>query len=110
MTLTFDEYATKAKSTAVYPKLSGLNYLALGVAGEAGEVADQVKKMIRDDASTLTGPRQAKLRAELGDVLWYVAMMATELGIPLSDIAQGNLDKLADRKARSKLQGSGDTR
>ena len=107
----FSDYQRLSRATAVYPDLgSNIVYPALGLCGEAGETAEKVKKAIRDDGGTLTEERRAALAAELGDVLWYAAQLATEAGLDLEQIAQGNLDKLASRRERSVLQGSGDDR
>jgi NTP pyrophosphatase (non-canonical NTP hydrolase) len=109
--LMFNEYQQKSKATAVYPEgKNGLYYCALKLAGEAGEVAEHIGKAIRDDNCEITEERRAALRLELGDVLWYVSALCTELDLELSDVAHGNLDKLADRKARGVLGGSGDYR
>ena len=94
----------------MYPRAAGLSYPALGLAGEAGEVAEQIKKSIRDDAGELTGQRRSALAKELGDVLWYLAQLATELDLDLDEVAAGNLDKLRSRQLRGVLSGSGDNR
>ena len=105
--LTLDQYQEQAKATAVYPDDQAMNYLVAGMAGEVGEVASVWAKYLRgDDPQRL----QLQMLAELGDVLWFVAMLADELCYDLSTIAQGNLDKLADRAERGKLKGSGDNR
>lgn len=107
----FSEYQRLSRATAVYPDLGrNIVYPALGLCGEAGETAEKVKKAMRDDGGTLTEERRAALAAELGDVLWYAAQLATEAGLELEQVAQANLDKLASRKERSVLQGSGDDR
>lgn len=105
------DYQTDSRRTATYPD-AGANivYPTLGLAGEAGEVAEKVKKLIRDDGGVMSDERRAALAAELGDVLWYVAQVATEAGLQLDAIAQANLDKLASRAARGVLSGSGDER
>jgi len=101
----FDAYQIQAKKTAIYPKSDGLTYTALGLANESGEYCGKLKKFIRD------GFFDDKAAAdELGDVLWYLALCAEELGYDLSEIAQMNLDKLKDRANRGVLGGSGDTR
>jgi NTP pyrophosphatase (non-canonical NTP hydrolase) len=107
----FAEYQSRSRETAVYPD-AGTNivYPALGLCGEAGETAEKVKKAIRDDGGTLTEARREALAAELGDVLWYVAQLATEARLDLDEIAQANLDKLASRRERAVLHGSGDDR
>lgn len=104
------EYQERSRSTASYPRDAALAYPALGLAGEAGEVAEQVKKAIRDDGWEITPARRAALTKELGDVLWYVAALASELGLELEEIAEVNLAKLQSRKLRGVLSGSGDDR
>ena len=98
------QYQKQAAETAIYPKDKALEYLALGLVGEAGEVANKIKKVIRD------GTSPNNVRDELGDVLWYLAMLSTELGYSLDTIADKNLWKLANRKERNVLGGSGDNR
>lgn len=105
------DYQRRSRATAVYPDAGeNLTYPALGLCGEAGEAAEKVKKALRDDGGVLTEERRAALAAELGDVLWYVAQLATEAGLDLDTIAAENLSKLLSRRERSMLQGSGDTR
>ena len=105
------DYQERSRATAVYPGAGhNLTYPALGLCGEAGEAAEKVKKALRDDGGVLTDERRAALAAELGDVLWYVAQLATEAGLDLDEIAEHNLAKLLSRKERNVLQGSGDTR
>jgi NTP pyrophosphatase (non-canonical NTP hydrolase) len=123
--LSLDDYQARAAGTAVYPGRGtalGLIYCGLKLAGEAGEVAEKIGKALRDDGlqpvvrdgepgwTDLRPERREALKAELGDVLWYVASAARELGYDLADVARTNLDKLADRKARGALHGSGDDR
>lgn len=109
----FSDYQKQAATTALYPGRDAgkvAPYPALGLAGEAGEVAEHVKKAIRDDGGLITPARRDALKKELGDVLWYVAALCTELDLDMADVARANLDKLASRKARGTLQGSGDNR
>jgi NTP pyrophosphatase (non-canonical NTP hydrolase) len=107
----FSDYQEQSRATAVYPDAGdNLTYPALGLCGEAGEVAEKVKKALRDDGGVLTEERRAALAAELGDVLWYVAQVATEAGLRLDVVAQDNLDKLRSRQERHALHGSGDAR
>ncbi len=105
------EYQERSRATAVYPDAGdNLLYPTLGLCGEAGEVAEKVKKMVRDDAGVLSEERRAALSKELGDVLWYAAQLATEAGLDLGEIAEANLAKLLSRRDRGVLQGSGDDR
>ena len=106
-----NDYQTAALSTAVYPN-QGANfaYPALGLAGEAGEVADKLKKVIRDNDGVLTDPVRDAVAKELGDVLWYVSVLAKELDYDLETIAKANVEKLLSRQQRGVLTGSGDNR
>lgn len=136
----FSTYQQQAATTAVYPTISKLvtntleekgdletaakvkglledtdlnsnpYYTILGLAGEAGELANKIKKVMRDKNGSISEEMNSVLKDELGDVLWYVAALATEMGWDLSKIAQANLDKLFSRKARGTLSGSGDKR
>lgn len=85
-------------------------YLALGLAGETGEVVEKIKKAVRDDYGRFTDSGIEAIKLELGDVLWYLTRLASELGLSLDVVAQANLDKLEARKARGKLHGEGDNR
>jgi len=106
-----NDYQEKAKATAIYPESAKITYTALGLAGEAGEVANKVKKFIRDDYDKEQFEvKKVELASEIGDVLWYVANLASDLDMSLSVIATKNLDKLADRKKRNVIGGDGDTR
>ena len=105
------DYQERSRVTAVYPDAgANLLYPTLGLCGEAGEVAEKVKKMVRDDGGVLSGERRGALAGELGDVLWYVAQLASEAGLDLDAIARDNLDKLRSREQRGALRGSGDER
>jgi len=107
----FADFQRDSRATAIYPGAGeNLLYPTLGLCGEAGEVAEKVKKMLRDDAGVLTDARRAALAAELGDVLWYVAQVATEAGLELDAIAEANLTKLRSRSERAALTGDGDER
>ena len=109
--LTLNRYQEGALETVVYPRQGdNLVYPILGLNGEAGELAEKLKKIIRDQDGEATPGKKEELARELGDVLWYVAACAHELGFELDDIARHNLDKLADRDQRDQLQGSGDNR
>ena len=104
-----NDYQAAAADFAL-PSAQNINYLALGLCGETGEVAEKIKKVIRDNNGIVTPEKRKELSKELGDVLWYLANLSDHLGIPLSLIAQKNLDKLDSRRDRNKLQGSGDNR
>ena len=109
-----NEYQVLTDSTATYPESGqgsplSVAYVALGL-GEVGEVQGKVKKILRDDNGVITDEKRQLIYEELGDVLWYVARMATELGFPLSNVAEANLAKLEDRKERGVIGGSGDHR
>ncbi len=100
--MNFEEYQTAASATALYPKrLDNLEYPTLGLAGEAGEVANIVKKIQRDHAGVITDEVRGKLKDELGDVLWYISACADELGLTLAEVAEFNVDKLAKRHNRA---------
>jgi len=106
----FDKYQQETHKTAVYPQEQGLSYCGLGLCGEAGEVAEKIKKVIRDSGGVVSDEKREDLKKELGDVLWYHAQLCSQLGLSMSEVAQGNLDKLFSRKDRGKLKGSGDDR
>lgn len=103
-----DDYQKFARRIAIYPNrgnIEGLVYTTLGLTGEAGEVSNQVKKILRDDNRICTASRRSKIVDELGDVLWYVAMCADELGIDLSEVAGINILKLSERRDTNTLHG-----
>jgi NTP pyrophosphatase (non-canonical NTP hydrolase) len=117
----FKDYQARAMDTAVYQSavdsiaasdlkvLAKLSYTSLGLAGEAGELANKIKKLLRRDSNTGSYFTRAELCDELGDVLWYVAAMASELGYSLDEIAARNVEKLEARAANDTIKGSGDT-
>jgi NTP pyrophosphatase (non-canonical NTP hydrolase) len=106
----FNEYQLATRSTAIYPPKQALEYLCLGLASEAGEIAGKMKKLIRDDKGFSNEDWDSALKAEIGDVLWYLARLSDEIGAPLSLVAEENMEKLLSRKERGKLGGSGDNR
>ncbi len=132
--MTFDEYQAAAEKTAIYPRDSKVFYPALGLTGEVGEVAEkvaegadgllptlqmaahagkvanQVKKIIRDDVGEIAEARRQAIAKEIGGVLWYCAALATDLGFNLGDIAQENANILASRQVRGTIKGDGDNR
>ena len=103
--MSLGQYQSAAAKTAMYKHNHKILYPALGLAGEAGEVANKVKKMLRDDNLDKNA-----IASEIGDVLWYAAMLSKDLNIELHDIAMKNLEKLYDRKERGTIQGDGDER
>jgi NTP pyrophosphatase (non-canonical NTP hydrolase) len=103
--MTFKQYQDRARVTAIYPREHAVVYPSLGLAGESGEVAEKVKKWIRDGNLD-----RAAIEKELGDVLWYISALACDLDLELEQIAERNIQKLTDRAARGKIQGSGDDR
>ena len=106
-----NHYQKESRKTALYPDV-GRNsiYPTLGLVGEAGEVADKVKKILRDKRGIFDKASKDEIKLELGDVLWYVAQLSSELGYELNEVASANLSKLSSRKKRGKLSGSGDNR
>jgi NTP pyrophosphatase (non-canonical NTP hydrolase) len=107
----FSDYQTRARDTAQYPVIGHrVVYPTLGLANEAGEVAGKIKKIFRDKSGVIGPEEMRALEAELGDVLWYLAQVATELGLSLDSIADHNIAKLLDRKSRDAIYGDGDDR
>lgn len=108
--MTLNEYQQAALRTAIYPQDMTIVYPTLGLAGEAGEVADKVKKTIRDFSGEFSADRSREIALELGDVLWYAAALARDLGFTLDEVAGMNIDKLAARSSRGVIHGEGDHR
>ncbi len=109
--MNFSDYQKLSRRTAGYPSIGHpVIYPVLGLANEAGEVAGKIKKVFRDKAGEVNGETRAALASELGDVLWYLAQVCTELDISLDEVAESNLAKLLDRQARGKIRGDGDNR
>lgn len=109
--LNFEDYQAKAMSTAMYPdRGNNLVYPVLGLNGEAGEIAEKLKKIIRDSGGEISSESRQALSKELGDVLWYIAACCDELGLRMDSVASQNIEKLQSRKRRGQLSGSGDNR
>ena len=108
--MTLNDYQKEALSTAVYGSGSKIIYPTLGLAGEAGEVADKVKKVLRDNDGNFDEWRKIQIAAEIGDVLWYIAALTNDLGYTLEDIAKLNLCKLKSRRENNTIHGEGDNR
>ncbi len=111
----FDKYQEQAKKYDFFestdnPKDAGFIEKVLGLTGEAGETSDKIKKIIRDKDGKFSDDDRMAVTKELGDTLWYLATIARYLGVPLSEVAQGNIDKLESRYQRNKLHGEGDER
>jgi len=105
-----DMYQKVALTTAIYPREQAIIYPTLGLTGEAGEVANKVKKIIRDGSNKNDDRMVSEIKSEIGDCLWYIAVLADDIGCKLSDIANLNLIKLANRKEKGTIHGSGDNR
>jgi len=110
-----DIYQQWTRRSAFYPEagvgtLEGIIYTTLGLGGESGEYTNKIKKVLRDNGGQFLGNQKYELAKELGDVLWYVARCADELGYSLHDIANWNIKKLEDRMSRDTIKGSGDNR
>ena len=109
--MNFTDYQTKSRATAKYPAIGhAVIYPTLGLVNEAGEVAGKIKKVFRDKDGQISPETREALKAELGDVLWYLAQTCTELDISLDEVAESNIAKLLDRQARGKIKGDGDNR
>jgi NTP pyrophosphatase (non-canonical NTP hydrolase) len=109
--MNFSDYQTKSRKTARYPVIGhGVIYPTLGLTNEAGEVAGKVKKIFRDKGGLIGTEEREALKSELGDVLWYLAQVCTELEIPLDEVAEANIEKLFSRLERGKIGGEGDNR
>lgn len=108
--MTLNDYQLKALETANYPQEFKIIYPVLGLTGEAGEVSDKVKKVIRDNNNVFTDDRKQEIAKEIGDVLWYIATLSHDLGYSLEEIGQMNYDKLKSRKERNMINGNGDNR
>lgn len=110
--MTFDEYQRHALKTAIYngDKMLDLCHWALGLSGESGEIAEKIKKIIRDQGADPSKIDRGDIKKELGDILWYIAVLAYELGIDLDEVASANVEKLANRQKRGVIAGSGDNR
>jgi len=110
--MTFEEYEQKALTTVISTndKFKDMLHWVLGLNGEAGEVAEKMKKIIRDKDSVISDEDKQEMAKEIGDVLWYLAVFANDLGVPLDEIAKTNLSKLKSRKDRGVLGGDGDNR
>jgi NTP pyrophosphatase (non-canonical NTP hydrolase) len=107
----FSDYQAAARQTAVYPNRgNNFVYPALGLAGESGEVAEKIKKVIRDKNNVIDEDTRQALKKELGDVFWYIAALCDEVGLDMEDVAASNIKKLLDRQERNVLHGSGDNR
>lgn len=108
--MNFADYQSQASKTAIYSPVDAVVYPSLGLVSEAGEVAGKVKKVLRDNGGHFTEEKRSAIADEVGDVLWYIASLCTDLGIGMDTVAQRNIDKLNSRLSRGVLGGSGDNR
>jgi len=108
--MTFKEYQEQALITATYPATLRITYPTLGLNGEAGEVAEKVKKLYRDHDGVIDSVFLENVKLELGDVLWYVSAICRDLGISMEDVARANIEKLHSRRERGVIHGNGDSR
>lgn len=106
----FNTYQQQAATTAVYPESAKYVYPTLGLCGETGEVAEKIKKVIRDNGGVFTEEKKKEIVKEVGDVLWYIAALLSDLGVTMDEAAVGNLEKLFSRKERGVINGNGDNR
>ncbi len=109
--MTFEEYQKQSRKFAIYYD-QGRNYVypTLGLTGETGEIAEKIKKVLRDKGGVIDEEAKLLIAKELGDVLWYLSQLATELSLSLDEVATANLEKLTSRQERGRLQGDGDNR
>ena len=109
--MNFSEYQTKSRKTALYPAIGhAVIYPTLGLTNEAGEVAEKIKNIFRDKEGVIGAAEREALKGELGDVLWYLAQVCTELDLSLNEVAEANIEKLYSRLDRGKIGGDGDNR
>lgn len=109
--MTFEEYQKLSRKTAQYPKIGeNFVYPVLGLTGEAGEVAEKIKKLFRNENGILSQEYKLEIAKELGDVLWYLSQISTELDLSLEEVARLNLEKLLDREKRGVIKSQGDNR
>ena len=109
--MNLNKYQQKSRKTAGYPAIGHpVIYPTLGLVNEAGEVAGKIKKVFRDKGGQINEETKSALKAELGDVLWYLAQISTELGLSLDEVAEYNIQKLYSRLERGKIRGDGDNR
>lgn len=108
--MNFQDYQAAARTTALYGEKNRITYPALGLASEAGEVAGKVKKVLRDREGDFSEDQITAIGDELGDVLWYVAVLAADLGLSMQTIADNNVEKLRSRMERGVIKGDGDRR
>ena len=111
--MNFTDYQQATARTAIYPSnspIEALSYVTMGLVGEAGEIANKVKKILRDNDGVVTDGYRRAIGGEIGDVMWYLSQLATELDYELEWLAENNLNKLRLRAENGTLQGSGDNR
>lgn len=108
--LTFNSYQEAASKTAIYPQNLKILYPLIGLAGETGEVAEKIKKVLRDNNGIFSEEKKKEIAKELGDVLWYLSSIATDMDYSLDEIVRMNLQKISARKENNLIHGDGDNR
>ncbi len=109
--MNFNEYQKESRKNAIYPGLgNNFSFPTIGLAGETGEVAEKVKKILRDKNGMVDDQSREEVKKELGDVLWYLSQIASEFDLSLEDVATGNLEKIKSRRERDLVHGEGDNR
>jgi len=107
----FSDYQKQSRLSAIYPQMGqNFTYSLIGLVGETGEVAEKIKKLIRDKQGKLDNDYRAEIKKEMGDILWYFSQLATDLSIDLEDLVKTNLEKIKSRQTRNQIHGSGDNR
>lgn len=107
---TYQQLAAKTDTTSTSDLVFSRMYLSMGLAGESGELIEKIKKVVRNEGGVVSDEKLSGIKGELGDVLWYLSQLARSFGLSLTDVAEGNLQKLADRAARGVLKSEGDIR
>ncbi len=105
-----NEYQQAALQTAVYPQEMKIVYPLIGITGETGEVAEKIKKVIRDNNAVFSDDDRREIAKEIGDILWYISSLSSDIGYSLDEIAAMNIDKITSRNERGKIHGEGDNR
>ena len=108
--MTFNEYQQQALKTAIYPQNYKIVYPSIGLSGETGEVSEKIKKVLRDNNGNFSKDKCQEIAKELGDCLWYIANLSSDIGYSLDDIAEMNINKIISRQQNNQIHGNGDDR